>query len=211
VIKIVTHTRGTGLWIDQCVKSVEAARVPNMSHDILMLTDPSSHAYARWAALQSADFVGFVDDDDVIIPGAIERCMSALQATGAGVAFTGQLGVDANGAVVSEYHRARFLKDAALNPQAIHHFSLIRRDALCAQAIAAAVRIGVGVDWLCKANAAMRMGAVHVPMIGYHWRIHQNQESVRTAKLFEDASDELTDVIFSWMKKDAPIPVYRAC
>jgi hypothetical protein len=203
MIRIVTHTDGSSPWISQCIESVEAACIPDMYHEVCAMRGGFIHA--RWEAMQSAEFVGFVDHDDIVMPGAISACMEALQATGAGVAFTDQIGINEFGDPVANYNRARFAMDVALDPQSLHHFALIRRDALGPEVLTETLRAGIGIDWLGRANAAMRMGAVHVPMVGYLWRQHERQESVATAAQYSAAMPQLRETIFGWMQCNFPI------
>lgn len=208
MIGIITHTRrADARWIERCSASVREALPIGSEHVILEMR--GDYTRERFDVLHMFPFIGFVDDDDIVRPGAISACMKALCETGAGVAFTSQVLVDEHGHELSVTPPGRFSLDVAMTPQAIHHFALIRTSAVGVEALDAALDAGIGIDWMIKANAALRHGAVHVPMIGYEWRQHEGQDSRERDEQFSKAMPKLRKHTMSWMKGIQRIPVFN--
>lgn len=206
MISIVTHTQGKSPWARACIESVALALPENAIHQVIEMK--RDYTRERWEALQSADYVGFVDDDDLVEPSAIAACMRALDKTGAGVAFTTQQVIDAAGRPLGLTRPAAVTIDIAMHPQSLHHFALIRRNALDDSALRAALEIGIGIDWLCTANAALKHGAVHVPAVGYRWRMYPTQDSDLKSEQFKAALPALRKVTCSWLSKVTPVPKF---
>lgn len=206
MIGIVTHTRGNARWIAECEVSVRAALIPEARHEIRVMRD--DYTSERWRALQDFEFCGFVDDDDTVHADAVRLCHRALIESGAGVAFTAQAEISELGVHIRNTPPAQRYFDVAMTPQAIHHFALIRRDAVGIEAFNTGRELGIGIDWLMKANAALRHGAIFVPMVGYSWRKHEGQDYKQRAADFEKASAALRSTTASWLRSNARIPQY---
>jgi hypothetical protein len=206
VIGIFTHLGGKSRWLDQCNASVAAALPLDANH----IEQPMVKDYTeeRFEALRSFPYVGFVDDDDTIEPDTIRACIDALDSTDAGIAFTLQRNVDEEGTELFIQRPAANYLDIAMHPQALHHFALIRRSAVDDEPLLAARQIGIGIDWLMKARAALTHGAVHVPMVGYNWRVYPGQDSEQKAATFLHKVSSLRDITLSWMRNNERIPVH---
>lgn len=204
MIAIITHTRQHAPWLKGCVDSVRANMPAGGLHHVIV--DTGDMAQMRWDACQLDEFVAFVDDDDLVVNDAIAKCIDALQRTGAGVAFTDQLYIDVAGNPLAIDDRPIRYRDVMMTPQAIHHLAVMRRSALDPLVLEMANEIGWGIDWLLKSYAALRHGAVHVPIVGYHWRQHRDQESVLKRAQFHQAVPLLRACIGTWLTKDGPVP-----
>lgn len=191
----------------ECLASVRVALPPGAEHVVKKME--RSYAEERFAALRSSEFCGFVDDDDVVYPDSIKVCAEALEKSGAGIAFTYQEVIDEAGCRVRSYGVASRYLDVAMSPQGIHHFALLRRDAVGDEVFSAATEVGVGVDWLMKANAALRHGAILVPQVGYGWRQHPSQDHRDKDATFKAALPKLRDVTMSWVRSNERIPHYH--
>ena len=141
-----------------------------------------------WAACQGADAVAVVDDDDRVLPGAIAACLDALHTTSAGLAFTDEEEIDAAGLHLRDgMRRKRTLMDLAMHPGACTTWRCsglrtCRRKRWLWPTGAAA-----GLDWLLRAAAGLRGGAVRVPMLGYQWRRHAAQDSTSDGDVYARA------------------------
>jgi glycosyltransferase involved in cell wall biosynthesis len=177
---LVTLTRGDAHdWFATMLDSVPA----NVVHEIITVPPNATHeqwAEARVRALREArtPFVGFLDDDDVVHSQAVEWCERALDATGAGVAFTQEARIDAFDNVIEEpVERQRFYFEVRLMPRIIHHLALMRRELIPDDALDVERELGFGFEWWIKARCAFAAGAVQVPRVGYFWRQRSGQMS----------------------------------
>lgn len=132
----------------------------------------------RWSAMHAGELVGFVDDDDLVRNGAIAHCTDALERSGAGVAFTFDELIDAEGRSVALHTQPVTYDDIAARPYALRQFALLRRDAIAADALEIGRRWPHALDWAIKASVALRHGAVQVPVVGYSRRRHGRNMSL---------------------------------
>jgi hypothetical protein len=125
----------------------------------------------------------FVDDDDVVVNDSLRLCVEALDATGAGCAFTAQMLVDVNGNRDPQRYRDDSpiqirpvdYFEATVHPQVIHHLCVMRREAIDLDACLALFdQYKTGAEWIMKISSMWKYSAVQVPIIGYHWRMHEN-------------------------------------
>jgi hypothetical protein len=104
----------------------------------------------------------------------------------------------------------RTLRDIGMHPRSAHHLAVFRRDVVPDEVFGVAKREGIGLDWLMRASAAMLGGAVHVPMVGYHWRRHGTQFSkVTHAEPYARAIPALRRYLRGLMQFDRVIKQYR--
>ncbi len=210
-LAVVTHTRHIRpQWLAECVESVRRTLPEYARHHVL--DGRVEFIAARWDALQMAEFVAFVDDDDRLTEtSALDMCMRALQATGAGMAFTLEEQIDETGRVVAPAppHAPRLdLRDIGKGPRVAHHLCVIRREALSDKVIEAARRFGTGIEWFAKAHAAAVGGAVQVPVVGYQWRQHPRSLSKQPYEAHKIAAHlpEMRQVIQSWFTRSGAVP-----
>ncbi|MBS0330792.1 MAG: hypothetical protein JSR30_13125 [Proteobacteria bacterium] len=208
-VRVVTVTaRPENLWFGEMLASV-AEGLPKGVQHIIVHSEGGAGAWNRdlWAACQGADAVAVVDDDDRVLPGAIEACLTALRATRAGLAFTDEEEIDEAGQRVRDgLRRRRTLMDLAMHPRCVHHLAMFRPAYTPPEALALADRCGRGLDWLLRAAAGLRGGAVRVPMLGYQWRRHAAQDSASDGGVYARALPVLRQMTRSWMRYDAAIP-----
>ena len=146
----------------------------------------------------------------LVLPGAIAACLDALHTTSAGLAFTDEEEIDAAGLHLRDgMRRKRTLMDLAMHPRCVHHLAMFRPAYMPPEALALADRCGRGLDWLLRAAAGLRGGAVRVPMLGYQWRRHAAQDSTSDGDVYARALPTLRQMTRSWMRYDAAIPEAR--
>lgn len=210
MMALLTHYRphAPSPWLTPCMDSAAAA-ISGLDAKHVMAGMYGDYTQARWDGLQLCEFVGFLDDDDTIEPHALKACHEALVATGAGVAFTKQAVINERGERLTITPVGHFTRDIAAHPQSCHHFALIRRDALAPEVLEHAQRIGLGFDWLAKAHAALKHGAVHVNTVGYNWRRYPEQDSVLKHERFKAVLPDLRTVTAGWLRGNKPIPRYE--
>lgn len=129
-------------------------------------------------ALAAGDYIGFLDQDDLLAPGALAWVAAALQDE-ADLVYTDEDRLDADGRRVAPIFKPGWSPDLLLSCMYMGHFLVARR--------AAVERAG----WLRGAfdgsqdyDLALRIadqgGAVrHVPHVLYHWRGHAGSTASR--------------------------------
>jgi hypothetical protein len=208
-LAVVTLTRGGDApHLAEATASVQAALPEYGTHFVYR-----THHFQRdrWESTVGldAEYVAWVDDDDRVLPGAIDSAVRALDATGAAIAFTLERKINAAGeplpwAPPPHQHTKR---DVAMHPRSLHHLTVLRASCVDDEVYQHAARIGVGMDWLIRAWCTLKYGAVVVPQVGYEWRQHAGQDTRNPTwtRTFEAAMPELRRVTRSWMTYDAPI------
>lgn len=207
-LAVVTLTRGGApRWLGECTESVKAA-LPAYGHHFVHQSD--NFQRDRWESTvdAGAEYVAWVDDDDRVIPGALDRAVRALDETGAGIAFSYECQIGADGAQYPfKAPRQKTRRDVAMHPRSLHHLTVLRASCLDDEVYQHAARLGTGLDWLIRAWCTLKHDAVVVPLIGYEWRQHGGQDTrdPKWAHAFEAAMPEIRRVTKSWMTHDAPI------
>lgn len=197
MLAVVTHTQGTSRWLEGSLRSVRDHLPAGAQHHVI--EQHGDFLRARWDAFHSAEFVALVDDDDEVCGDALRLCMAAIEATGAGVAFTDQSLIDEDGQVLRVDSGPVRYDAVVRSPQTIHHLAVVRRAAIAPAAWDVAAAVGTGIEWMVKASAALRCGAIHVPMQGYRWRKHPGQHSHRDRSTFINAMPALRAAARTWM------------
>lgn len=175
-LAVVTLTRNARPeWFELCKASVLQALPLEAEHIVVQCPSYEDVEVARWEALKLAEYIAFVDDDDLVINDSINKLLKAIEQTGCGVAFTDEQRVDANGKPHDANRPVRSrvtYMDIATGVLGCHHLAVVRTSAVPPEAWIEAQKIGAGIDWLINATAALTHGAVRVPIYGYQWRHH---------------------------------------
>lgn len=192
----------------QSAASVVASLPPSAEFVLVQSSgDPQDWITDLWDACEAADAVAIVDDDDLVVPGALQRCADVLERSGAGLVFTDEDEIDEADARLGPGQRGtRRLMDLAMHPRCVHHLAVFRPALVPPEALDVARECGIGLDWLLRAAAGLRGGAVHVPTVGYQWRRYPGQDSSAMAGRYRDAMPALRAATRSWLKYDEPIP-----
>ena len=205
-VLVITHTAGNrSNELDRCKQSVANQLDEGDLHQVIHTTDLMK---ARWDSLQLADYIAWVDDDDYIMNDSLRLCKQAIQKHDVGIAFTNEFLYE--GAV----HRAqRFYSDVATVPSAIHHLCLLKTSLIPESVWHDYVRIGMGLEWLIKGYLALKFGAIHVPVDGYHWTQHSNQHSkskVEWVEPYNKVFPQLQKILASYAgnRRDSLIPLF---
>lgn len=207
-LTVVTHTRFDRLeLLEKCKASVAAALPPGANHVVIPCYD--NWAQARLDAMQLDQFVAFVDDDDTVHPLALKYCLDAIQQHNAGVACTNEATVRLDGSIIHEHKRVKMYGGIPVSPRTIHHLCLIRTERVDPRALDLHDKYGMGADWFIKASAALRGGAIHVPMIGYYWTQHDDTMTTRRGTAFNEHIGAMAnDIQALWPFQGGRIPTY---
>lgn len=158
--------------------------------------------------------VACLDWDDRLIDGAASACESAMTESRAGLAFTWQRRIDADGACVGEDCQPITRLHAASEPNTIHHLVCIRSELVPHGLIDVISKVApMCIDWIVKAYVALKYGAVQVPMIGYEWRQHGEQTSRKYWKEYSEQVPLARSLIRTWLptgiEKTKAFPVWQ--
>ena len=187
MISVVTNTRyERPELLERCRLSVQAALPPGARHEIIPIY--SDWGIRRYESLLIDEYVAVVDDDDTIHPDSIKKCIAALEMTGAGFAFTNEVLVDESLNILGASDKsARTYVGVSAHPRAAHHLGVYRSSAISPKALELHNRFNLGIDWFATASAVFSEGgAVYVPMDGYYWTRHDNQDTIIQKYLYDN-------------------------
>lgn len=173
----VLCTPGRELW--RALLLADLAAAPCHVHLVPGCDDSSQLGAARADAfrLGRTPYVALADDDDRVLAGAIEVCLDALRAHPRAVgAYTSEEQIDEAGAVTERPTPAEIAAPWSLSrhladPTYLHHLWVARRSAVQRHAPEAA-RYPCRATWALTALMSRDGPWVHVPMVGYQWRLH---------------------------------------
>lgn len=166
------QSRGLDVY-GQYLASVRASLPRGARHVELECPDYSHLERLRYESLSLADWVVWVDADDVVPNDAIRRCWEVARVAEEGCVFTDEEYVNWDGEHLGgNLGRTVSYRDLTTTPQAIHHLCMFRTADVDPKAwdVCRTLGCGYGIEWMVKATAALRGGAVHVPGYGYRWR-----------------------------------------
>jgi hypothetical protein len=174
------HLTRASAFVNAC-NSVGRQKMPpgyQLAHTIVYGATEGEATQRCLEHVHWGDCFGFVDDDDMLtLDNTVARCIRALEATTAAVAFTHEEHVDERRGFLTRHEGPSQLIECVYNRGAIHHFALIRADALLDDDAMFAKSLPWGADWFLKAAAALRGGAVKLPFVGYEWTSHAGNYS----------------------------------
>ena len=209
-LTVITHTwTSQNRDISRSVESIQRALPKGASHKIIPCE--GDIVEARWRALCENEVIAFVDDDDWISEDSLTKCMLALEASGAGLAFTDEVHVEADGSVCKRNDGKRDYGYMTITPMSVHHLCLIRTECVHPEAKILADQYGLAVEWLMKAYAGLKYGAIHVPIDGYYWFQNPNGHS-RTPEWkvhFMKTVPLLRPHLQKWQRFKGTIPQYE--
>lgn len=202
-------TPGREKWLAECVASV-APELP-LGAEHLIIRHKGDWVQQQWDAVQGANLVAFVDDDDLLEPGALAACLDAHSQQRVGLVFTDELEVDSeNTPIRMGVTGRRTYLDLSMHPRAAHHLSVFRPNLVPLEVLHLCLKWNLGADWLMRASAGLLGGAVHVPRVGYRWRRHAGQVSITDhLRRYTEAIPELRQFTRSLLKHDKAIPEYQ--
>ena len=194
-VHILTLPDQNQTWYKQCLQSLE--NQPINLYVVDGIVGKMGEARRNGFSRGSAEFVAFVDPDDIVQPGAFEACVSALQAnTDASMSYTREVQISKDGFLLvnreRDWYEPHFGKST--EPFHAHHLSVFRRSMLPDLTF-------LDNHWH-MADVALRKEMyksgpfVFVDMIGYQWRRYQGQSS-RTP-LLQNA--ETQQIAKEWME-----------
>ena len=212
-LAVVTLTsRQRPKWFEQCRQSVLEALPENAEHVVVFCPRPSMVESARWESLSLADYVAFVDDDDLVINNSLNKLLFALETTNCGIAFTDEQRIDETGNIVClEPVRKRVsYNDVAISVLGCHHLAMLKTAAVPKHLWQVALEFGGGIEWLIKASTALTNGAVRLPMQGYQWRQHSKALHLTEAwkTPFVKALPQVHRFLKSYQPTQQEIPVF---
>lgn len=152
-IHVLTYSGTRQDWLDQCLASLD--REPCTVHVVEGVEGGVGPGRAKGYGLGEHPYVGFVDCDDYVIPGVMDRCLRAIQKHDAACSLER-----------AEFNGRPFFR----KPRAGHHLFVVRRSVVepLLPKIAAA-------NWLADKMLAHALKPVTVPFVGYVWRLHDAQ------------------------------------
>lgn len=210
LLTVVTHTRrDRPELLLRCMASVADALPTDAEHRVIECY--ADFAKARYDATKLfSEFVAFVDDDDYISKESLELCVQAIQHTGAGCAFTNEVVVDVTGNELLANRSRRMYGGVSMHPRTIHHVAVIRTALVDERVLALNSKFDMGICWFIKASAALRGGAVQVPIDGAYWTKHTGQLTTNASGRYDNNIREMgRSIREAWPRSDGIIPLYE--
>lgn len=167
---IVTHTRGDrNKSLARTIHSVEKYLPVGAEHLVIKVPNDLQFVDARIEALTFAPYVCFVDDDDYVVNNSLQLALSAAKSTDVGVAFTDEALVDLQDNILDVRYGSRYYDNINKAPWMIHHLSVINTKHVKLSEVDNRPQ---SVDHTMRCSAIKAAGAIHVPVVGYHWVQH---------------------------------------
>lgn len=132
-------------------------------------------------ALGGAPYVSFVDDDDAVIPGSFQACLTALESDPNAIgAFPDEIIIDEDGNTIGPGISTG--SDWSINRQItlmpfVHHGVVMRRDAVT-PLLPYLANWPTFPEQILFGLLAITGRWIHIPQPGYQWRVHPGQASV---------------------------------
>ena len=161
------------LWLNDTIGSLQQQPCNIYLHPGIIGNTGS----ARYEAFQlgSAPYVGYADDDDLVEPGAVQACINVLEANPKAVGvFTDEVLIDHAGKIIgkgsstgNDWTPKRHLGSLKF----VHHLWLGRRESVNRHK-AIMQNMPIGAHWALTCLMALDGPWIHLPIVGYQWRIH---------------------------------------
>lgn len=165
-------------WRETAIASIEAQGFQPR----LVASVPGDINTARLIAFDTAkaEWLSWVDSDDIVLPGALDALTSALTSSVDG-ACTDEDVIRADGSFLCHglAHGKDLTVDTVLSsPRAAHHLMAVHRSVVDRMR-PHIKRYPRGIEWMLAFGAATGRGLKRVPFTGYQWRQHPDNWSRR--------------------------------
>jgi len=178
--KLLVITPWSGRKDREPLLEICKASVRESGFDHLVIRCGSNWETVIYSLRNEAEYVAWIDDDDFVYPGALQKCYDALEAhPKLGLAYTDEVYVNQCGNVNGENKGMKTLIELASHPRSVHHLAVTRRYSVDEEPLKLFNRMGqpCPLDWLIRVRAGVQNGMIHVAGPGYAWRIHPTQIS----------------------------------
>lgn len=161
-------------WWKECRESLEGE--PVNLHLVEGVAGHIGKGRAKGFALGTAPYVSCVDPDDLVVAGAFQACLEALEShPEACGAYTDQLLIDTAGKVIKPgiWSGKDWNPLLQLEPKYLHHVYVMRRSFVQKYLLELA-RWPNMAEFVLKGLLTAHGPWVHVNRFGYKWRINNN-------------------------------------
>lgn len=196
-------------WLEICKESVKQSGFPH-----LIVPCGSDWETRMFDLRNEAPYIAWVDDDDFVYPGTLQKCFEALENNPTiGLAYTDEVYVDGEGKEFGSNKGQKSMIDLTSHPRGVHHLAVTRQHSVDETPLRIFHKIGqpCPLDWLIRVRAGTQHGMVHVGGVkGYGWRTHSGQMSKSPCYhgVFADHLNKLRPVIRSWIEPTAQSLAY---
>ena len=140
-----------------------------------------SGATNRAGELAEGDYVGFLDQDDMLAPWALYCCAEALQQEAADLLYTDEDYIAPDGSRVQPVFKPAFSPDLLRSCMYMGHFLMVRRERLQELGWLRSAYDG-SQDYDLALRVSERSANIrHIPRVLYHWRRHPDSTALRAA------------------------------
>jgi hypothetical protein len=123
-----------------------------------------------------ADFIAWVDADDIVYPGALISSFDAIEEHNVGLVYTDECRIDINSQQLNiSTSGQKTMWDLVSHPGCIHHLTVTKKGAITTRALDAYCRRNAPLDWAMRVDAGVSCGIWHNPVLGYGWRYRPGQ------------------------------------
>ena len=151
-IHVLTHSGTRQEWLRQCITSLDGQ--PCTVHIVQGVEGSVGAGRAIGYAMGDHEFVGYVDSDDYVLPGALARCLGALRTHRAVVT-----------AEWVEY------PDGSRHPYPKHGHSIAVYRRVDVEPLRAVLH---SLPHTADAMVRHTLRPTHLPSVDYVWRVHEH-------------------------------------
>lgn len=122
-----------------------------------------------------ADYIAWVDADDIVYPGAILSSFALAEKEEVGLVYTDEVMIDKDGKEFCRIEGDCKLFDIVMRPTVAHHLSITKKNSITPRVLDIFEKTKCPLDWAMRVDAAINAGYKRCPMLGYGYRWHGDQ------------------------------------
>lgn len=160
-------------WWEDCRKSLE--NEPINLHLVDGVKGHVGKGRANGFRIGDSPYVSCVDPDDLVMPGAFQACVDALEKTPQACgAYTDEMLIDAKGTPLRPgiWSGKPWNPLLQLEPKYLHHLYVMRREAVLPHLEELETKWPHLADFVLKGLLCAHGPWLYVDRVGYHWRVH---------------------------------------
>jgi hypothetical protein len=158
--------------LERCISSVKTSGI---EHRIIECG--LDWELIMYSMRNDADYIAWVDADDIVYPGAAEEAFRTIEKYNVGLVYTDECRIDESDRRLKiSTSGPKTMWDLVSHPTCVHKLTVTKKNTITDRVLTVHKETKCPLDWAMRVDAAINNGMSHVPIMGYGWRVHPTKQ-----------------------------------